>query len=282
MSDRKIVFFDIDGTIWDYLERIPESAVEAIRKLKENGHIPIICTGRAKGHVCNKQLLNMGFEGMIAACGSHVEYNGEMLYEQFMPQAWIEKAVEMSFKYNIPVVFEGRQKHWISAKGFTHDGFVDRMILAMGENAVIFNEYSPDIKANKFSGDVLLSSDYENFRRELSADMSFIYHELGGVPGIWQAKFKDDPERITGVFEAVIPGTSKAEGMKILCDYLKVDISETFAIGDSNNDIEMVDAAGIGIAMGNGSEKLKEIADYITRDLEDDGVYKALDHFGLL
>ena len=282
MNGKKIVFFDIDGTIWDYEGRIPASVKPAIDKLKENGHIPVICTGRAKGHVRDERLMNMGFDGIIAACGAHVEYKGEILFEQFMPQSWIEKIAKMSIGCNVPIVFEGKQKYWISANGFKHDDFVARMIEVMGEDAVIFQDYSDEIVANKFSGDILLSSKYEEFCEALSSEISFITHELGTAPGINQAKHGEDPYRITGVFEAVIPGTSKAQGMKVICDYLKMDMKDTFAIGDSNNDIEMVNAAGVGIAMGNASKNLKETADYITQDLEDDGVYKAREHFKLL
>ena len=273
---------DIDGTLWDYEGNIPDSAKLAVDRLKKAGHIPIICTGRARGHVRNKTLLDMGFSGIIAACGAHVEYDGKIIYESFMNDEEIRRAAELSVKYGLPIVFEGKRKHWISAEGFEHDDFVDRMIEIMGEDAVIFSEYTPDIKANKYSGDILLSSDYVSFKKELSPDICFIDHELDVAPGIKQAEFGEDPKRIVGVFEAITPGTSKAKGMQILCDFLGMDMKDSFAIGDSNNDIEMVDAAGVGIAMGNSSERLKKIANYVTTGIHEDGVYNALEYFGLL
>ena len=59
MAEKKIVFFDIDGTVWDWEGKIPQSAKDAVKKLVENGHIPIICSGRAKGHIRDKDLLKI-------------------------------------------------------------------------------------------------------------------------------------------------------------------------------------------------------------------------------
>ena len=73
---------------------------------------------------------------------------------------------------------------------------------------------------------------------------------------------------------------SKAEGLKRLCRYYGVDLKDTAAIGDSMNDYEILKTAGLGIAMGNSIEELKEAADYITADIRDHGVYKACRHFG--
>lgn len=279
--DKKIVFFDIDGTIWDFSGMIPNSARTAIKQLKENGHIPVICTGRAKGHVRDEKLLNLGFDGMIAACGAHVEFKEKILYESFLPDEIVREIVELSEAYRVPIVLEGTVKHWISPWGFEHDDFVDRMYEIMGEDAINIDGYNPDMKANKFSGDIIDASDYTSFRREIEKNLEIIDHILTSDQKKGQDKFAD-ANRVIGVFEGVTRGITKATGMKCLCDYLNVDIKDTIAIGDSNNDIEMINAAGIGIAMGSGSDKIKENADYITDDLWDDGLRNALEHFGLI
>lgn len=277
-----VVFFDIDGTLWDYDGKMVSSTKIAIAKLKENGHIPVICTGRAKGHVRDRELLDLGFAGIVAACGAHIEYGGRMIYESFLSDETVRYVIELSEKYNVPIVLEGKQKHWVSGKGFEHDYFVDHMMEVMGDDAVIMNGYTPDMKVNKFAGDILAASEYDSFKRELADDIVVIDHEFTEGQGISQAKYAGDPNKVVGVFEGISKGTGKAMGMGILCGFLGVDIQETYAIGDSNNDIEMVNAAGIGIAMGNGSKALKEIADYVTDDINDDGLYKALEHFGLI
>lgn len=275
---KKVVFFDIDGTMWDWDGIIPDSTMEAIRKLKANGHIPIICTGRSKGHIRDEKLLSLEFEGMIAACGSHVEYNGEILYEDYLDKELVKKIVEVSKECNAPIVLEGKKKHWISVKGFDKDPFVDRMIEAMGEDAILTDEYSDDMEVNKFAGDIIRTTDYPRLKNELGKDLFIIEH------GNCQCFEEEDADEnaILGVFEGIKYGTSKAMGIRMICEKLGIDISDTFGIGDSNNDIEMIQYVGTGIAMGNATEGLKKEADYVTTDIHKDGVYKALEHFGLI
>ena len=82
---RKAVFFDIDGTLWDFYNHIPESTVTAIRKLRENGNYAFICSGRARAYIQHPDLFAIGFDGVVAGCGTHVELNGDPDY-----QAWID------------------------------------------------------------------------------------------------------------------------------------------------------------------------------------------------
>lgn len=276
---KKIVFFDIDGTIWDWNGVIPQSAITAIKKLKENGHIPVICSGRAKGHIRDERLLSIGFNGIIAACGDHVEYEGKMIFERFLSMDLVKKVIEFSIESQVPIVLEGPVKHWISPTGFEKDEFVTRMYKVMGDDAITLSGFSSDMRVNKFSGDVVTQSDYSYFKSILEKDVCFIEHGL--TPDVNQRPDKDLSE-IQAVFEAVIPGTSKAEGIKKLCDYLGIGLEDTFAIGDSANDIEMIQCVNTGICMGDGSRSLKEVADYVTTNIRDDGIRKALEHFELI
>lgn len=75
---------------------------------------------------------------------------------------------------------------------------------------------------------------------------------------------------------------SKAEGLKRLCQYYGIGLGQTIAFGDSMNDYEIVREAGIGIAMGNSVEELKAVADYVTDDIDRDGVWKACRQLGLI
>ena len=74
---------------------------------------------------------------------------------------------------------------------------------------------------------------------------------------------------------------SKAEGLKRLCKLWKIPLAQTIAFGDSMNDIEVVQEAGIGVAMGNAVDALKKVADYVTAPIGEDGIYKACEHLHL-
>lgn len=276
----KVVFFDIDGTVWDWNGVIPESAKEAIRKLKENGHHPIICSGRSKSNIKDKTLLSLGFEGIVCACGGHVEYGGKVLYENYVDNTIIKEIVEASVKYNVPIVLEGPKHCWISEKGFEKDDFVARMYEIMGESAVTMKGYSPDMKANKFSGDMITESDYESFKTVITKYFQVIEH--GITPDVNNKRTDKDFSVVKGVFEVVPPGISKAHGIGILCDYLGIKPEDAIAIGDSNNDLEMIECVGCGIAMGDGADTLKALADYVTTGIWEDGIYNALSHFELI
>ena len=74
----------------------------------------------------------------------------------------------------------------------------------------------------------------------------------------------------------------KGAALRQVCDHFHVPLSQSFAFGDNNNDLDMLRAAGTGIAMGNGSPDAKQAADYVTDDIDADGIEHALLHFGLI
>lgn len=273
--NRKIVFFDIDGTLWDWNGVIPKSTKEAIKRLKENGHIPVISTGRSRGNVRKKELLDMGFEAIIAACGQHVECDGEIIYEDYLDTDTVVKIIDLSKKYNVPIVLEGPKKDFISDTGFEEDTFVDIMKEVMGEDAVLLSKYSPEFKVNKVSGDEGTFSNFEPFKEEMQKLMRFMYHGLAS--GVFEKG-----NSIVGVFECTKFGASKADGIKLLCEKFGIKREDSLAFGDSVNDLEMIEYAGIGIAMGDGSEELKAKADYVTDGIWEDGIKNGLMHFGLI
>ena len=260
---QKIVFFDIDGTIWDDDMNIPDSTVAAIRALRANGHKAFLCSGRSRGNIRAEKLFDIGFDGVIAACGNHVEMDGKVLYEKILEPQLVKKIVKLCMEHRMPVVLEGPVKHWLSESGFENDPYVDYLIEAMGEDAIFLKEYTEDIYINKFSADVLSDTDYEAIKGALEDEFDFMMHD-------------------SVVLECIPKGTSKATGIAWLCEYLQVAVEDTYGIGDSVNDLDMLQFVGHGIAMGNGSQAAKDAAEYVTAPLHEDGIRKALEHYGLI
>lgn len=260
---QKIVFFDIDGTIWDDDMNIPDSTVAAIRALRANGHKAFLCSGRSRGNIRAKKLFDIGFDGVIAACGNHVEMDGEVLYEKILEPELVQKIVKLCMEHRMPVVLEGPVKHWLSESGFENDPYVDYLIEAMGEDAIFLKEYTEDIYINKFSADVLSDTDYEAIKGALEDEFDFMMHD-------------------SVVLECIPKGTSKATGIAWLCEHLGVAVEDTYGIGDSVNDLDMLEFVGHGIAMGNGSQAAKDAAEYVTASLHEDGIFHALKHYGLI
>ena len=259
-----VVFFDIDGTLWDENMIVPESTKIAIQKLQENGHKAFICTGRAMGNVNDPQFDEIGFDGFVAACGNHVEMDGKILYERNMSYEEVKAIYDSSRTHQLPIIYEGTTHQWLDREGFDGDSYIDYIVEKLKDVAVYLDECElSDIKANKFSALVHENTNYDAIKEELKDRFDFLEH--GG-----------------GIIEAVPCGTSKATGIEWFCNYLGVSIADTYALGDSVNDLEMLQFVGHGIAMGNATQVAKDVAEYITTDIHEDGVLLALRHYNLI
>lgn len=259
----KYIFFDVDGTIWDENMDIPQSTIDAIRLLKENGHKTFICSGRSRSNINSKKLLDLGFSGILAACGNHIEIDGEVIYEYLLEDELVKRIVNTCEKNHMPVVLEGPKYHWISEEGFEEDPFIDYLWASLQDAARPMRGYEKDICINKFSADIIEGTNFEAIKEELQDDLDILMHT-------------------ESIVEFVPKGTSKATGIDWLCKKFGIDIADTYAVGDSVNDLDMLAFAGHGIAMGNASDKPKEIAEYITTDIHEDGIYNAMVHYGLI
>lgn len=260
---QKYVFFDVDGTIWDDNMIIPDSAKFAIKKLRENGHKAIICTGRARASLTAEELFDIGFDGIIAACGTYIELDGKVIFEYVLDDECVRRVIEILSKYRMPVVLEGATDYWIDNWGFEEDPYVDYLFEDLKEHAHILNGFDENMRINKFSTDILPITDYDSIKNELGKEFQILEH-------------------VANVLEFVPKDYCKRTGIEWLCKHFNIAIEDTYAIGDSVNDIEMLEAVGHGIAMGNAMQIAKDAAEYVTTDINEDGIYNALQHYGLI
>lgn len=259
----KLLFFDVDGTIWDMKNHIPDSVVKAFSELKKRGHKTFINTGRARGYVRKENLLNLGFDGIIAGCGTTIEIGGELLYKSFIEPEGLAKTINTLNGYGFRSILEGWETLYLNYDEWRNDIYFNKLYGDLGDDI-------EEIRDNwgKWQGICKFSSDTKN------GDMK------GGLLAV-----KDEYYPIIHnetVVEMVPHGHSKATGMDWVCQYFDCDISDTFAFGDSSNDREMIEHAGIGIAMGNGTDEIKAVSDYVTSSMAEDGIYNALKHFELI
>ena len=259
-----VVFFDIDGTLWDDHMIVPESTKEAIRQLQKNGHKAFVCTGRAMGNVNDPQFDAIGFDGFVAACGNHVEMDGKVLYERNMSLEEVKAIYDASRAHHLPVIYEGSKYQWLDREGFEGDSYIIYILEKLKDSAVFLDECSlEDIKANKFSALINENTNYTAIEESLNDIFDFMDHG-------------------DGIIEAVPIGTSKATGIAWLCNHLHIPVEDTYGIGDSINDLEMLQFVGHSIAMGNAAQAAKDVAEYVTTHIHDDGVANALKHYNLI
>lgn len=260
---RKAVFFDIDGTLWNRNCKILPSTVDAIRKLRENGHLAFICSGRSRANIRNKALLDIGFDGVIASCGTHIDFHKETVFEVLLTEKQVAHLLAVAKEHQMPLVLEGPKYIYVNDGDFADDPYVIYLREELGEDVLEIPENPAEIFINKFSAETE-KFDLERFEQELGSDFNMVVH--------------------TGdkVFEVIPNGYSKATGIQKVCELFDITQENTYAFGDSANDLEMLAYVAHGIAMGDGDDEAKAVADYITTGVDEDGIVNGLKHFGLI
>lgn len=261
--DRSIVFFDIDGTLWDYKGNILDSTIKAIRQLRANGHYAFLCSGRSRVNIRAKELLDMGFDGILAGCGTYVEYREQVIFEYRIPWEQLSETMAILKECHLATMFEGSQKLYVDEEAFGDDVYVASFRESLGEDFRPMEELSEESIVNKLCVDYGQGSKEEMMER-LGKDYEIILHAFGPVA------------------EILPKGFSKAVGIRRICHYLGMNRENTYAFGDSANDIDMLQYVQYGIAMGNASENVKQAADFVTESMYEDGIQKGLEHFGLI
>lgn len=266
--EQAVVFFDIDNTLWDSERRIPDSAKQALKDLRANGHKAFINTGRARSFVQDPLLLALPLDGLVCGCGTHIEIGNpeqetKPVYEKLLPFELVKRVIRILNEQHMPVIFEGAEYHWMNPDDFMHDRYIERVWKELGERARYPEDITEGDRINKFSAVVTPEADMNAVHAALDSDFEFLFHN----------------ERI---FEAIPAGSGKAHGIRKLCELTGIPHDRTYAIGDSVNDLDMLSGVKHGICMGNGTEEAKAVSEYVTTDIHDNGIKNALLHYGLI
>ena len=256
---KKAIFFDVDGTLIDCAQGMKcalDSTEEAIKKVRKNGHMAVLATGRPKSFL-DKEITKLGFDAYITSNGAYIELDGKAIYNRTIDKKTVEEIISMCRKESMDYVFEGQELSYFSSFGSEN---VKKLLSAFSiESRYITDTWDcKDISANKL---VLI---FNNERqKELSNKLLKDKFNFMRHPGqnSYDVYFKD---------------CTKADGIKKLVEYLDIKMENTFAFGDGINDIEMFQAVKCGIAMGNANEKLKKVARFVTDDVLSHGIYNAL------
>jgi Cof subfamily protein (haloacid dehalogenase superfamily) len=263
--EKKVIFFDVDGTLIDCaqgMKSVLDSTKEAIKKLRENGHLAVLATGRPKSFL-DDEITKLDFDAYITSNGAYIEVNHKIIYNKTIDKKIIEEVISMSKNEGMDYVFEG---HELSYSSNLNTANIKKLI----RNFSIPTKYLTDswnikdISSNKM---VLIFDN--DIQKELSIELLKDKFNFMRHPGqiSYDVYFKD---------------CTKADGIKVLLNYLNISIEDTFAFGDGINDIEMFQTVRYGIAMENANEKLKYVSYLVTNDVLSHGIYNALAKFQLI
>ena len=286
---RKALFFDIDETLLDHHNYIPESTVRAIREARKNGHLAFLNSGRSRGYIQLPELLAIGFDGVVSACGTVIEYDGKVIFERMIPMDQAIRTVEICRAYNFLPILEGREYLYFDHADFGNDAYGRKLIGELGDRLQPLTENWGRWEINKLSlatpageGISWTSGREEKKQEELSEEaLAIEARKAEGFRKLEEEGY-DLLIHTPTVVEVVPHGFSKGTGIREVCELLDLDIADTFAFGDSVNDLGMFAVAGTAVCMGQGDARAKEAADYITTSLEEDGIWNALKAYGVI
>ena len=274
---KKIIFLDVDGTLVDYENRLPDSAAEAVRRARANGHRVYICTGRSRAEVY-PWLWDIGLDGMIGGNGCYVEDRGKVLLHKKITPEQCRRVVDWLHGRGLEFYLECNSGLYASER-FEEAALepARRYVQGKGKNAPLsVREVFPDM----IYGGELYRDDLNKVSFILSSYQDHL-DSMAAFPdlkaGTWGGKGE---EALFG--DLGVKDVDKAVAVETLVKHLGADIRDTIAFGDAKVDIPMLECCGYGVAMGSGGPEIKAMADYVAPGVEEDGLYRAFEALGLL
>lgn len=277
--DRRAVFLDVDGTLVTDRGVVPDSARLAVRAARANGHLVFLCTGRSLVSLW-AEILDVGFDGVVAAAGGYVETGGEVLVHHHVPTDQVRRVVDYFGAHGVDYLLEANDGLYgspgVAARlhRIMLGTITDEEILAELERGLLGFVDSISVAGNPEELHV-------NKVSFLGSDLTLdeIRSELGDAFDVIPATV---PLFGPNSGELSMRGVHKAAGIGVLIDHLGIAREHTIAFGDGFNDVEMLQFAGVGVAMANAPAQVRAHADTVTGTPEQDGIHSGFTALGLI
>lgn len=280
MSNGKIIFLDVDGTITNYENFIPQSCKDAIKRARANGHRVYMCTGRSKAEN-PQEIWDIGFDGMIGGNGCYVESDGEVVMHQLITADQCRHIVDWLHGRGLEFYLESNNGLFAS-EHFREAAAPVMTLYAKGKGV---SDEDAQTSAHAFMDTFTYGAElYRDDLNKVSFILSSYQDHLDSVD-----EFPDLVARTWGgkgehaLFgDLGVKGIDKAHAVRVLVEHLDADMADTVAVGDAAVDIPMFECCGTSVCMGSGGEEAKAAADWVTTDVDDDGMWNAFSHLGLI
>lgn len=266
----KIFFTDIDSTLIPYCGTISSRTHDAVLRMLANGNKFVLSSGRS----INSMMSVVDRCGLMLNNCYAICYNGAQFIDIMSGKRYFNFTIKK--EYTDMVVSEARRS------GFSILMYEDNGVVAETQSEYIINRYKKqgvgfrladlmmDMNVNRLK--MVISADGEAANRELKAFRQKVLTKAGDVLDLY---FSSDT-----YLEVVVKGVNKGSALKMVCNYLGYDISSSVAAGDEENDLEMIQAAGVGCAVANAVPRVKAAATFVTQnDCEHDGIIEIIDKF---
>lgn len=269
-----MIFLDLDGTLLDDEKRIPQINREAINEALTQGHKVIVCTGRPLSSAIKLlPLFGMDQPGCYA-----ITYNGGLIYDAGEKKAVYKKTLPLD---QVKYVFEKAYEYGrIHIQTYTDEGFICEHDTKEGQ------DYERVTKTNR----KVVKNIFEELNGQEPCKMLAIAYDCDRhhIEGFRESLLAYSEGKMNVCFsnyeylEFMPAGINKGNSIKWMCDHLNIPLENTIAVGDAENDITMIQAAGIGAVMKNAGDDIKAYGDYITeKDNNEGGVAEVIKKFML-
>ncbi|MBF0777840.1 Cof-type HAD-IIB family hydrolase [Streptococcus cuniculi] len=273
---KKILFLDVDGTLVDYENRIPASAITAIRQARAKGHLVYLCTGRSRAEI-QPELWEIGLDGLIGGNGAYLEHQGQVLLHQSLSAADSHAIVDWLEERGLEFYLESNNGLFAS-RGFLEKvkPVLQTYMLRKGHLVQDMEQFDVTevvhglvFDADLYRDDVnKISFILNRYQDHLDSKIAFPHLKAGTWGGRGETALFGD---------LGVSNITKDYAIDVLLQHLNLSREATIAFGDAKVDIPMLEYCGLGVAMGNGGPEILAMADLVTDDVNHDGLYKAFD-----
>ncbi|MGG3448932.1 Cof-type HAD-IIB family hydrolase [Domibacillus aminovorans] len=257
--NQKIIFFDIDGTLYDHDKKLPASTKQAVRDLQEKGYEVAIATGRAPFMFKNLRE-ELDIDTFVSYNGQYVVFKGEPIYKNALNKEALLRLTDVAIKRENPIVYMDHENMGRNT--------LDNEDMTVGLNSLkvdFFPSHDPNYHEGRdLYQSLLFCKDPEDkLYKEQFPEFDFVRWHVVSV-------------------DIVPAGGSKAKGIQKIIDRLDITPENVYAFGDGLNDVEMLETVMNSVAMGDGREEAKKAAKYVTTNVDEDGIVNGLKMVGLL
>ncbi|MCD7950423.1 MAG: Cof-type HAD-IIB family hydrolase [Erysipelotrichaceae bacterium] len=257
----KAIFFDIDGTLLSHISKsVPASTKEALHLLKQKGIYTFIASGRHISEMKNLPMDDLDFTGYITLNGQYCFNDDGIIYDLPIEQDDIHSIIKYIDKNPFPCIFVEDELMYINYHNDAVQIIQDAISTSLpdindlhrGYNHKIYQVIPYDIDKNKEKEILKLMPHSKSTR----------WHDLA--------------------IDIIPKNGGKQNGIQQVLNYYNIKRNETMAFGDGDNDIDMLKFVEIAVVMGNASDKVKEFSDYVTDDVDSEGIYNALKKYKVI
>lgn len=260
-QDIKIIITDIDGTLYSHTKKeVPAGTIKAFKELQKNGYKVFLASGRNRYLIRKSGVLDyITPDGFITMNGANAIIDGKIIYRYPLPEQEVDMLIKFSkrLKFGLTLIEE--------TEG--HINYVDERVISAHEK---FGTRFPQPRTFP-----------DHYDRTIYQAIAFC-DELDESLFLPHLRMCKSARWDTFAVDIMPKDSDKAKGVMAVLEYYDLKPENCLAIGDALNDIEMLNFAGLSIAMGNSKQEVKDASDFVTSDIDDDGWAKAMRHYGLI